>query len=155
MSCLDDYRLFAAHTGDAAPEERAHLTSCAVCAGRLRTLRADLVRIDTVLRETTPPPLHRPRGAVTWRWAPLAVAAVLALALGVQRWGATPDVEAADDTLALAQELSAAIAPSDYDLDDEDDASTVAAAAESTCTWGDPLLGVGCEEPAVMRIAWR
>ena len=47
---------------------------------------------------------------------------------------------------ALADEVADALT-----LDDEPaDSST-----ESTCVWGDPLLGVGCDEPAVMQIAWR
>jgi hypothetical protein len=36
-----------------------------------------------------------------------------------------------------------------------DVASEVETTATSTCTYGDPLLGVGCDEPPVMRIAWR
>jgi hypothetical protein len=38
-----------------------------------------------------------------------------------------------------------------FDDDDADRTET----GRSTCTWGDPLLEVGCDEPAVMRIAWR
>jgi hypothetical protein len=35
------------------------------------------------------------------------------------------------------------------------DDTTGATTAASTCTYGDPLLGVGCDEPAVMQVAWR
>jgi hypothetical protein len=153
MNCLDDRRLFDVHAGEPAPAERQHLATCAVCAGRLRALRTDLARIATVLRETTPPSLRAPRHAMAWRWAPLAAAAVLALVLGVRQWGGAP-VAGADDTLALADEFSEAMASTvDFDLDD--DTSTGATTTSSTCMWGDPLLGVGCDEPAVMRIAWR
>jgi hypothetical protein len=78
---------------------------------------------------------------------------VLALVLGVRQRGGAP-AAGADDTLSLADELSEAMASTvDFDLDD--DTSTGATTTSSTCTWGDPLLGVGCDEPAVMRIAWR
>jgi hypothetical protein len=107
MTCIDDRRLLEVHLGDAAPAEHEHLATCAACADRLRALRADLHRIDTVLRETMPPPLRARRQARAWRWAPVAAAVVLA-------WSSW-----------------------------------------STCTWGDPLLGVGCDEPAVMQIAWQ
>jgi hypothetical protein len=150
MTCLDDRRLFDVHAGEPAPEAREHLAGCAVCAGRLRALRADLARIDTVLRETPPPAVRAPRRAVAWRWAPLAAAAVLALAIGAQRWAAAPAADGADDTLALADELSEAMATA---VDFDDDATD--GATSSTCTWGDPLLGVGCDEPAALRIAWR
>jgi hypothetical protein len=157
MNCFDDRRLFDVHTGDVTPDEHQHLSTCAVCAGRLRALRTDLARIDTVLRETNPPSVRAARHAIAWRWAPLAAAAVLALALGTRQWTGAP-VADVDDTLALADELSEAMESTvDFDLDD--DATATASATQSTwpstCTWGDPLLGVGCDEPAVMRIAWR
>jgi hypothetical protein len=152
MTCLDDRRLLDVHYGDTSAAERAHLAGCATCAARLRTLQRDLGRIDTVLRETVPLALRAPRRAGAWRWAPIAVAAVLALAVGVWRHAAEPVVADADDTLTLALELSDAMAPHEF-FDDEPTARS--STARSTCTWGDPLLGVGCDEPAVMRIAWR
>ena len=154
MNCLDDRRLLDVHLGEPAPEELRHLATCAVCTGRLRALRADLARIDTVLRETTPPPLRAARHAIAWRWAPLAAAALLALVLVTRQWGGAPTAGAADDTLALADELSDTMT-SAVDFDLSDDGASSASATSSTCTWGDPLLGVGCDEPAVMRIAWR
>lgn len=150
MTCLDDRRLLEVHHGDADPAERAHLAGCTTCAGRLRALRTDLLRIETVLRETVPP-RRRLRREAAWRWVPVAVAAALALAVGLQRYAGTYVAPAPDDTLSLAMELSDAMASYDY-LDDDTAATTT---ARSTCTWGDPLLGVGCDEPAVMRIAWR
>ena len=81
-----------------------------------------------------------------WRWAPVTVAALLAIAVVLQR--PQSGTENGDDTLALADELVQTI--TDDPSSDED-----AASETSTCTWGDPLLGVGCDEPAVMQIAWR
>jgi hypothetical protein len=146
MTCLDDRRLFDVHLGDAPGPDRAHAAECPRCAARLASLRWDLARIDTVVRESAAP--RRPtRPASPWRWAPVAVAAVLALAVAVGR-RAPLSVANDDDAFALADELAATLA---LDVD----AADGAASTPSTCAWGDPLLGVGCEEPAVVQIAWR
>jgi hypothetical protein len=146
MTCLDERRLLEVHFGDAAVADRTHVATCSDCAARLQALRRDLGRVDAVLRATPPPTRARP---VAWRWAPVAVAAILALAVAVHRHHVvTPD----DDTLALADELTTTMTTEDW-LDDGD--ADRPATVRSTCTWGDPLLEVGCDEPAVMRIAWR
>ena len=103
MSCLDERSLLALHFDDAPPADRDHVAGCRRCAARLDALRRDLSRIDTVLR--TPPPSLRPHAPRAWRWAPLAIAATLALAVAVHRWTpvaagsetAGPDEEAAGD----------------------------------------------------------
>jgi len=145
MICLSERRLLELHMGDGSEADRRHAAACTECRTRLRALARDLGRIDTVLGEA--PPRRLPSSRRVWRLAPLAVGAVLALAVMLAR---VPQTQVAssgdDDTLALADEVADALT-----LDDEPaDAST-----ESTCVWGDPLLGVGCDEPDAMQIAWR
>ena len=143
MTCLSEQRLLDLHMGDGADADRRHVEGCAECQTRLRALARDLARIDTVLGEAPPRRVEHPRA---WRIAPLAVGAVLALAVMIARMQQTPVGSSDDDTLALADEVSDALT-----LDDESaDTST-----ESTCVWGDPLLGVGCDQPGAMQIAWR
>jgi hypothetical protein len=149
MTCLDDRRLFEVHLGDAPACDAGHVAACTSCAGRLRALRRDLARIDTVLR--TPAPRAAPRAATVRRWIPVALAAAVALAVVVSRLSGPSPADADDDTVALADELADAMT-TDVPFDD---AAAYPMIVPSTCTWGDPLLGVGCEEPAVMRIAWR
>lgn len=144
MTCLSEQRLLELHMGDGTDADRRHAAGCARCQTRLRVLARDLGRIDTVLGEA--PPRHIPSRGRAWRLAPLAVGAVLALVVMLARVQQTHVGSSDDDTLALADEVSDALT-----LDDEPaDAST-----ESTCVWGDPLLGVGCEEPGAMQVAWR
>ena len=149
MTCLDERRLLDVHFGDAPAATTDHVAACPSCAARVRLIRHDLARIDAVLR--TAPPRPAARLWLVRRWAPLALAAAMLLAVVVHRMPARTPVDAGDDTLALADEITSAM------TDDVafDDASTDPTGEPSTCTWGDPFLGVGCEEPAVMRIAWR
>ena len=146
MSCLDERRLLSLHFGDGSDADRRHAAECPTCGARLGALKRDLGRIDAVLGMTTPPRRRAPAAPVR-RLVPLAAIAVLLRALAVHRFTRAP-LESADETLALADELADDIAMS---LDDDSTAS----APRSTCPWGDPLLGVGCDEPAVMQIAWR
>lgn len=151
MNCLDDRRLTDAHFGDGTSADIRHIADCATCAARAATLARDLSQVDTVLR-TTAPPQRRVRTATSWRWVPLAAAAALALVVALQSGTNQPDLTTTDDdTLALADELVDTLTVN-LATDDSEPTST---AATSTCTWGDPFLGVGCEEPAVMQIAWR
>jgi len=145
MTCLTERRLLEVHGGEGTAAERDHVASCAACAGRATSLARDLARIGTVLR-STPPSRRARRRTAAWRWVPVAAAALLALAVVMRQ--PRPFTETGDDTLALADELVQTI--TDDPSSDED-----AASETSTCTWGDPLLGVGCDEPAVMQIAWR
>ena len=150
MTCLDDRRLVDVHFGDGTPAEREHLHACAGCNARATALARDLGRVDAVLR-TSRPPRRAARIVSVWRLAPLAVAAALVLAVAVYRQTGTSVVAPDDDTLALADELADTLA-ADVDFGD---GTTARIATASTCAWGDPFLGVGCEEPAVMQIAWR
>ena len=144
MTCLSEQRLLELHMGDGTDADRRHAADCVECRMRLHALARDLARIDTVLGEA--PPRRAASPSRVWRVAPLAVGAVLALAVMVARVQQAPVAASDDDTLALADEVADALA-----LDDEPaDSST-----ESTCVWGDPLLGVGCDEPGAMQIAWR
>lgn len=144
MTCLSERRLLDLHMGDGSEADRRHAAGCDECQTRLRALARDLGRIDTVLGESPPRRTASPGRA--WRVAPLAVGAVLALALMLARGQRTPVSPGDDDTLALADEVAAALAL------DEEPADTTSG---STCVWGDPLLGVGCDEPGAMQIAWR
>jgi len=144
MICLSEQRLLELHTGDGTDADRRHVATCADCDTRLRALARDLGRIDTVLGEV--PPRRATSRARAWRVAPLAVGAVLALAMMLARVRPTHVVSSDDDTLALADEVANTLA-----LDDE----TADTSSESTCVWGDPLLGVGCDEPGAMQVAWR
>jgi len=144
MTCLSERRLVEVHVGEGTDADRRHAARCAECRVRLHTLARDLGRIDTVLG-ATPPRRMAPRRHVL-RLAPLAVGAVLALAVLLARAPQTAVVSGDDDTLALTDEVAYALT-----LGDEPDDS----ATESTCVWGDPLLGVGCDEPDAMQIAWR
>ena len=151
MNCPNDRRLFEVHTGDGTPADRAHAAVCPDCGARLRVLARDLARIDGVLRR--PAPALRPaRRTLGWQLAPIAVAAALLLAVMLGRGGLT-SIEPSNglDAYSLADEVAAAVA-GDADFDDDTTGTTTAA---STCTYGDPLLGVGCDEPAVMQVAWR
>ena len=144
MTCLSEQRLLELHMGDAPDADRRHAAGCAECQARLHALARDLGRIDTVLGAA--PPRRAASPGRTWRIAPLAVGAVLLLAVMLARVQQVPVASSNDDTLALADEVADALT-----LDDEPaDSST-----ESTCVWGDPLLGVGCDEPDAMQIAWR
>ena len=144
MTCLSEQRLLELHMGDGTDADRRHAAGCAECQTRLRALARDLGRIDTVLGEA--PPRRVPSRGRALRIAPLAVGAVLALVVMLARVPQTHVESSDDDTLALADEVSDALT-----LDDESaDTST-----ESTCVWGDPLLGVGCDEPGATQIAWR
>lgn len=150
MKCLDDRRLLDLHYETFTGDPAAHVAACPSCAARLRALRQELTRIDLVLR--TPAPRVATRIQLVRRWAPLALAAAAMLAIvlhGVPRLSRT-EVTGDDDTVALADELASAMT-GDVSFDD----GAADRPGRSTCTWGDPLLGVGCEEPAVMRIAWR
>jgi len=159
MTCLDDRQLVDVYYGDGSAAERAHASGCRSCRARVSALTRDLRLVDTVLRSTAPPRSSRRYAKAwqtnTWRWASVAVAAVLALAVALERPMPTPVQSAAieDDTdvLALADEVSDAIT-SDVGFYDD---GTGTARTSSTCTWGDPLLGVGCEQSAMQQIAWR
>ena len=144
MTCLSEQRLLELHMGDATDVDRRHAAGCTECQTRLRALARDLERIDTVLGEA--PPRRAASPGRIWRIAPFAVGAVLVLAVMLARMQQAPVASSNDDTLALADEVADALT-----LDDEPaDSST-----ESTCVWGDPLLGVGCDDPDAMQIAWR
>ena len=149
MKCLDDRRLFEVHLGDAPARDADHVATCASCGSRLRALRRDLARIDTVLRTPAPRPAARVQAA--HRWVPVALAAAVALAVLVSRLPVRSPADADDDTFALADELTSAIA-TDASFDDASPDLTTAA---STCTWGEPFLEMGCDEPAVTLVAWR
>jgi hypothetical protein len=149
MTCLTERRLLEVHGGEGTAAERDHVASCAACVGRATSLARDLARIGTVLR-STPPSRRARRRSSAWRWVPVAAAAVLALAVVMRQ--PQPVTERGDDTLALADELVQTMTD---DGSFDDDGASESTTGTSTCTWGDPLLGVGCDEPAVMQIAWR
>ena len=150
MTCLDDRQLVDVYYGDGSAAERAHASGCPACRARAGALTRALGLIDAVVRSTPPPrPVRRRANA----WLPVAVAAVLALAVALNRpvRVKTAAVEDDADVLALADEVSDSLAMGVALYDD----GTETARTRSTCTWGDPLLGVGCEQSAMQQIAWR
>jgi hypothetical protein len=53
--CVDDRTLWRLSEGDGSRAERAHVTSCAVCAARLRRLEQDLSHLRSILAGPQPP----------------------------------------------------------------------------------------------------
>jgi hypothetical protein len=151
MTCLDESALLRVHWGDATDAERAHAAGCPTCAQALTAVASDLGRIDAVLREGVA--MRRTPQPLPLRLAPFAAAALLVLALLLGRLRTTPVT--ADDTLAMLDELTAAVAT--YDVMDLalDEGTDAVADTQSTCAWGEPFLGMGCDEPPVTLVAWR
>jgi hypothetical protein len=80
--CLSDQALLQCYTGDGAADDLAHLRNCLTCAGRYKTLEADLAVISQAL--DAPPP-HRSvvdRGVARWRVAVSAAAVLAAFVVG-------------------------------------------------------------------------
>jgi hypothetical protein len=149
MNCLDEGALLRVSSGDATDAERRHATACATCTHALAMLQADLGRLGAVLGDGVPVrPTARRRGM---RLVPIAAAAALVLAVVLAR--RTPAPVAEGDELAMLDDLGTAVATYDVGgLAADDDGTT----AQSTCTWGEPLLETGCDDDApVTLIAWR
>ena len=144
MTCLDEAALLRVHWGDATDGERAHAAACGACTHAIAALASDLGRLDAVLREGVA--VRRTPRPLVVRLAPIAAAAMLVLALLLGRLRTTPVGD--DDTMALLDELTATVATYDVPLDDDE-------TARSTCTWGEPFLEMGCDEPPVTLAAWR
>jgi len=147
MTCLDEAALLRVYSGDAGDAERVHAAGCPSCAQALAAMASDLGRIDAVLREGIA--VRRAVRPVGVRLVPIAAAAILVVALVLGRQRATPVAD--DDTLVMIDELTTAVATYDAVGVEPDDA----VAARSTCTWGEPFLEMGCDEPPVTLIAWR
>ncbi|MGH7896151.1 MAG: hypothetical protein ACREQL_15880 [Candidatus Binatia bacterium] len=147
MKCLGEQQILDLQLGDATTSaERDHVQRCEACTARARALDRDLGRLGAVLGQAPPAARVHPRRV---RWAPLAAAAVLVLAVAVQRY-TTVGAPAADDTetLALLDELSSA-------MQADERAAATTSDSPSTCTWGEPLLGAGCDEPGLTVLAWH
>jgi len=84
--CLDEDNLLSLSLGEGEAAERAHLEACRACTARYRHLVHDLDLIGRALRQA--PPAEPARRTIelrpVLRWAPLAIAAMLVLAVGVQ-----------------------------------------------------------------------
>jgi len=146
MTCLSEQQILEVRLGDATAARREHVERCGACAARVRALDRDLGRLGAVLGQAPPPARGR---APRVRWAPLAAAAVLVLAVAVQRYTTVVGPVADDtETLALLDELSSAMQP-------DERSATTTSDSSSTCAWGEPLLGVGCDEPGLTVLAWR
>jgi hypothetical protein len=148
MKCLSERELTAVALGDGDRDAREHVARCAACDGRRQRIARELERLRTVLREA--PPAVEPARALGIRWTAVAAAAAFVLAVALGRHGSMPP-PARDDgsALVLLDEVS------DTMLDAASLETSAPAVATSTCAWGDPLLGVGCEESGVMQVAWR
>jgi hypothetical protein len=81
--CLRERTLWMLSEGEGSREERAHVTSCVVCAARLRRLKQDLSHLQSVLSGPQPPraALAQARSVrVRWTTAAATLAAMLVLA---------------------------------------------------------------------------
>ena len=77
---------------------------------------------------------------------------MLAIAVGRR----TPAPVADIDDLAMLDDLGTAVATYDVTGLSGDGETDDAAATTSTCTWGEPLLEMGCDDDApATLIAWR
>jgi hypothetical protein len=151
MTCLDENTLLLVHQGEATEPARAHAAACATCTRALAAIARDLGRVDAVLRAGVAT-RRRARPALV-RWAPIAVAAVLLVALALGRYRVSSVAED-DDTLAMLDELTTEVASYETagvlsEADDE------AGTARSTCAFGEPFLEMGCDEPPATLVAWR
>jgi len=152
MNCLDEGALLRVCSGDATDAECRHATTCATCTHALAMLQADLGRLGAVLGDGTP--VGRKAPAMRMRLVPIAAAAVLVLAIAVGRW--TPAPVADIDDLAMLDDLGTAVGTYDVSGLSGDGETDDAAATTSTCTWGEPLLEMGCDDDApATLIAWR
>jgi len=155
MTCLDDDALLRVHLDDGTDAERAHAAACVTCARALLAVATGVARLATALGDGTPAlrPRRRPVRLVL---APLALAAAILLVVALGRQPTTPPAGDDADTLVLLDELMNTVATDDA-LDNlvgtPDESET--AAARSTCAWGEPFLGMGCDEPPVTLVAWR
>jgi hypothetical protein len=149
MKCLSERELTAVALGDGDRDARQHVARCAACDARRRDIARDLARLRTVLGEA--PPAIEPARAFGIRWTAVAAAAAVVLAVALGRHGSTPPAPPDDESaLVLLDEVS------DVMRDGASlETSAPVAATTSTCPWGDPLLGVGCEESGVTQVAWR
>lgn len=152
MKCLDEAGLLRVQLDDASADERTHADACPTCTRALASLATDLGRIDAVVRAGVA--IRRVPRPMRVRLVPVAAMAVLVLAVVLGRHAVIPRHEAADDTLAVLDDVDTAVATYDVaglfdDQADDDDS------ARSTCTWGEPFLGMGCDESPATLIAWR
>jgi hypothetical protein len=80
--CLRDRTLWLLSEGEGSREERAHVTSCVVCAARLRRLEQDLSHLQAVLAGPQPQTAlaqARP-GRLRWTTMAATLAAMVVLA---------------------------------------------------------------------------
>jgi hypothetical protein len=144
MTCLDEDALLRLHLDDGNDAERAHAAACVTCARALAAVATDLARLGTALGD----------GSLVL--APIAVAAAFLLAVALGRPPTTPPPSDDADTLVLLDELMGAVATDDgLDMLLGTPDETATAGARSTCAWGEPFLGMGCDEPPVTLVAWR
>lgn len=156
--CLSSEVLMAVRLGEASPDESRHATDCALCAGRLASMRTDLARIDAILAVPARRIVRPARASIVVRTAPFAMAAAVALVLVVARRDHPVDaplrapakVAAVGD---VAEDISGTFATVDDDGDDTDDndddggddGTDETTWAASTCALDEPFIGVGCD----------
>ena len=110
--CLSERALVMLSVGEAEPEERSHLDSCARCAGRRREIVRDLDAIREGLRVL---PASQPARVDSWlglrvrHLAPALAAAGLAIVIGGGWWIGARPTEVARSTARPAM-----VALSDY-----------------------------------------
>jgi hypothetical protein len=81
--CLGDRTLWRLSEGEGSRDERAHVTSCVVCAARLRRLEQDLSHLQSILAGPQPPratQLQARPVRVPWSTVAATLAAMVVLA---------------------------------------------------------------------------
>jgi hypothetical protein len=117
--CLGDRTLWRLSEGEGSCEEHAHVTSCLICAGRLRRLEQDLRHLRSALAEPPLPRLtlvHARPVHLRWTTAAATLAAMIVLAwFGVwwQRPSPPPPMDTRQEsTWSLIDGVSTALFPS-------------------------------------------
>jgi len=145
--CLNERTLLRITTGEGTAAHRAHLRVCADCAERFDALADDLDVIGNVLMQT--PPRTAAVKQMPWTllaWAPVAVAAVVVLAVGLmvtRQFAPTPVQVAArsGNVPAFAADVSAALFASG-----DDDFSSMQLAADAPYLRAALEVGLPCTQ---------
>jgi hypothetical protein len=149
MNCLDEGALLRVCSGDATDAECRHATACATCTHALAMLQADLGRLGAVLGDGVP--VRRTARRRGMRLVPIAAAAA-----SCSRSRRATDAGSGRRRRRARDAGRPRHRPSPRTTSAGSPPTTTATTAQSTCTWGEPLLETGCDDDApATLIAWR